>query len=108
MSRKLALCRMAKQGSTTWAAHFVRLGLMIVVVVVIVMTTMTLMMSATVMAMTTMMMVLIIIAVFQEGENDDVVWESQNHVWNKILKKKSKLTHKTYCQKKLQQSTICH
>ena len=24
MSRKLALCRMAKQGSTTWAAHFVR------------------------------------------------------------------------------------
>ena len=87
MSRKLALCRMAKQGSTTWAAHFVRLVLMIVVVVVIVMTTMTLMMSATVMAMTTMMMVLIIIAVFQEGENDDVVWESQNHVWNKILKK---------------------
>ena len=76
MSRKLALCRMAKQGSTTWAAHFVRLVLMIVVVVVIVMTTMTLMMSATVMAMTTMMMVLIIIAVFQEGENDDVVWES--------------------------------
>ena len=73
MSRKLALCRMAKQGSTTWSAHFVRLVLMIVVVVVIVMTTMALMMSATVMIMTAMMMVLIIKV---EGENDDVVWES--------------------------------
>ena len=76
MSRKLALCRMAKQGSTTWAAHFVRLFMIMMIVVMIVMTTTTLMMSATVAIMTTMMMVLIITAVYQQCGNNDVVRES--------------------------------